>query len=279
MKTVTIEELLVWAFVHELPKGGGADGLDNIHSAWRQLEASSWGKVLGYAELMTLIDRDRPAPGTWVEQGAPHEDALEIGRAVADLAKYDVMFPESWNPVGDWNEQGDLTRDAVARAVERFSLRPADKRGASIVTLVISTAILGRIPDHAAPEPECEVFKRRGFHPSWFMQRKAVDTFGREYTIEIDGFNRRSHRPYRGAYQKFILTPDPLADILGRIDYQIWVAALAELESALSDRLINHKLSFSQRTATPWLGEKDMLGVQLFRASQDQKDTTLEKSY
>lgn len=279
MKTVTIEELLVWAFVHELPKGGGADGLDNIHSAWRQLEASSWGKVLGYAELMTLVDRDRPAPGTWVEQGAPHDDALEIGRAVADLAKYDVMFPEGWNPVGDWVDQGELTRDAVARAVERFSLRPAGKRGASIVSLVISTAILGRVPDYAAPEPECEVFKRGGLHPSWFMQRQAVDAFGREYSVEIDGYNRRSHRPYPGAYQKFILTPDPLSDILGRIDYQIWAASLKVLESAVANTLTDHRMTFSTVSATPWIEEKDMLGIQLFRAFQGANVYHPEKAY
>jgi hypothetical protein len=49
MKTVTMEELLTWAFVHELPKGGGVDGLDNANSAWRMLEASSWGKITSFA--------------------------------------------------------------------------------------------------------------------------------------------------------------------------------------------------------------------------------------
>lgn len=278
MKTVTIEELLVWAFVHELPKGGGADGLDNIHSAWRQLEASSWGKILGYAELMTLVDRDRPAPGTWVEQGAPHEDALEIGRAVADLAKYDVMFPEGWNPVGDWAEQGELTRDAVARAVERFSLRPVGKRGASIVSLVISTAILGRVPDYSAPEPEHVRIERNG-HPAWFMRRIATDAFGREYSLEVDGYNHRTKRPQRGAYYKYEQQPDPLSDILGRIDYQIWVAALKELESAVANTLTDHRMTYSTLSATPWVEEKDMLGVQLFRAFQGVNVCHLEKAY
>lgn len=277
MKTVTIEELLVWAFVHELPKGGGADGLDNIHSAWRQLEASSWGKVLGYAELMTLVDRDRPAPGTWVEQGAPHEDALEIGRAVADLANYDVMFPEGWNPVGDWNEQGDLTRDAVARAVERFSLRPAGKRGASIVTLVISTAILGRIPNFYAPEPEQVRIERNG-KPSWFMRRNAKDAFGREYSLEVDGYNHRTKRPQRDAYMKYEFQPEPLSDILGRVEYQIWVAALLVLESALANKLTSHRLTYSTLSATPWLEEKDMLGIQLFRAFEGMNAHQFEKA-
>lgn len=266
MKTVTIDELLIWAFVHELPKGGGADGLDNIHSAWRQLEASSWGKVLGFAELMTLVDRDRAEPGMWIEQGAPHEDALEVGKAVADLARFDVSFPEGWNPVADWQDFDGLTADATARASERLMLRPARSRSAGIASLVISSAVLGRAPDYSAPEPESVVFRRRGQEPAWFVQRPSVDAFGREYLVEVDGFNRRSRRPYPGAYRKFVLTPDPTADILGRIDYQIWVAALAKLESALIDRLVSHKLTFSTRSATPWLEDRDMVGVQLFRA-------------
>ncbi|KAB2682981.1 hypothetical protein [Brucella pseudintermedia] len=271
MKTVTIDELLVWAFVHELPKGGGVDGLDSIHSAWRQLEASSWGKVLGYAELMTLVDRDRPEPGMWVEQGAPHEDALEVGKAVADLARFDVSFPDGWNPVADWQDFDGLTADAVARATERLMLRPARSRSAGIASLVISSAVLGRAPDYTAPEPECVVFARREGTPSWFVRRPAVDAFGREYSVEVDGFNRRAHRPYPGAYRKFVLTPDPTADILGRIDYQIWVAALAKLESALIDRLVGRKLTFSHRSATPWLEDRDMVGIQLCRAFGDTK--------
>ncbi|MBB5703591.1 hypothetical protein FHS76_003498 [Ochrobactrum daejeonense] len=265
MKTVTIDELLVWAFVHELPKGGGADGLDSIHSAWRQLEASSWGKVLGFAELMTLVDRDRAEPGMWIEQGAPHEDALEVGKAVADLARFDVSFPEGWNPVADWQDYDGLADDAVARATERLMLRPARSRAAGIASLVISSAVLGRAPDYTAPEPECDIVKRGG-QAAWFMHRQTTDAFGREYSVEVDGFNRRARRPYAGAYRKFVLTPDPTADILGRIDYQIWVAALEKLESGLINQLVGHKLTFSHRSATPWMENRDMVGVQLFRA-------------
>lgn len=278
MKTVTIDELLVWAFVHELPKGGGVDGLDSIHSAWRQLEASSWGKVLGYAELMTLVDRDRPEPGMWVEQGAPHEDALEVGKAVADLARFDVSFPDGWNPVADWQDFDGLTADAVARATERLMLRPARSRSAGIASLVISSAVLGRVPDHTAPEPECVIVERGGY-PAWFVRRQSIDAFGREYSIETDGFNYRSRRPHRGAYHKFVLSPDPTADILGRIDYQIWVAALAQLESVLMNRLIGRKLSFSHRSATPWIEDRDMVGVQLFRAYEGHPQAEPENVY
>ena len=278
MKTIKIDELLVWAFVHELPKGGGADGLDNIHSAWRQLEASSWGKVLGFAELMTLVDRDRAEPGMWIEQGAPHEDALEVGKAVAELARFDVSFPEGWNPVADWQDFDGLTADATARAAERLMLRPARSRSAGIASLVISTAVLGRVPDYSAPEPDC-VMVERGGYPAWFLRRQSIDAFGREYFVETDGFNYRTRRPHRGAYHKYVLSPDPTADILGRIDYQIWVAALAELESALIDKLVGHKLTFSHRSATPWFDNRDMLGVQLFRAFDSARKNKLEKTY
>lgn len=277
MKTVTIDELLVWAFVHELPKGGGADGLDSIHSAWRQLEASSWGKVLGFAELMTLVDRDRAEPGVWVEQGAPHEDALEVGKAVSDLARYDITFPDGWNPVAEWPSFDGLTDASVSRAVERFQTRPARSRRAGIVSLVISTAVLGRAPDHSAPVPKARMIERSG-KPAWFMRKQATDAFGREYSLEVDGYNRRSQRPHRGAYRKFELTPDPTADILGRIEYQIWVASLALLESALANRLVGHRLTFTYRSATPWLDGRDMLGVQLSRVLEGTSGACLENT-
>ncbi|PRD42333.1 hypothetical protein C5748_16175 [Phyllobacterium phragmitis] len=73
MKTKTIEELLTWAFTDELTKGGGVDGLDNLHSAWRQMQASSWGKIMEFADLMAMVDRDRSSPGMWIQVHLPFE--------------------------------------------------------------------------------------------------------------------------------------------------------------------------------------------------------------
>ncbi|TIL77728.1 MAG: hypothetical protein E5Y89_17810, partial [Mesorhizobium sp.] len=109
MKTVTIDELLTWAFVHELPKGGGVEGLDNPHSAWRSLQTSSWGKITGFCELGALIDGGRKDhENFWLEQGEPHEDAVTVGREVAALAGCNVVIPVGWNALADWPETQGL---------------------------------------------------------------------------------------------------------------------------------------------------------------------------
>ena len=93
MRTVTIEELLSWAFVHELPKGGGVDGLANANSAWRMLQASSWGKITSFAELMTLVDTGfSDGSGNYLfEQGAPHDDALALGEAAQAVVEGSLL--------------------------------------------------------------------------------------------------------------------------------------------------------------------------------------------
>lgn len=266
MRITTIEELLTWAFVDELSKGGGVNGLDNSNSAWRQIDCSSWGLVSDFAEHMAVIDRDRSAPGMWIEQGAPHEDALEVGQAVRELANLEVVFPEGWSPIADWPETYGLGDEAVRNAVDRFMLRSPQARQAHIVGLIISTAVLNRIPDFEAPMPETQVVTRMG-RPCWFVQRTIQGSLGQCYVIEADGYNPRTKAPQRGAYRKYEFTIDPAADIMGRIDYQIWVAALKYLETALMPRLIDSRLRHTDRSFTPWLDDYDGLGLILQPAS------------
>lgn len=270
MKTVTIEELLTWAFVHELPKGGGVDGLDNANSAWRMLQASSWGKITSFAELMTLIDHQGGDRSNYfIEQGEPHDDALAVGNAVADLARFDVAVPKGWAALGDWPDTDGLATDAVARAIERYMLRPWPRRAAGIVSLVVGTAILGRVPDCQA-EPSKVRMVERGGKPAWFVMKRVTDELGQSYDIEVDGFNRRSGRPARGAYRKFELSADPTGDILGRLDYQIWVAALRHIERALSRRLVSHRIEPSDRSMTPWMAD-DLGGVGLVEVARNER--------
>lgn len=261
MKTKTIEELLSWAFVHELPKGGGVDGLDSMNSAWRMLQASSWGKVTAFAELMTRIDVDRGDGGMWLEQGEPHEDAIVLGQAVADLAQCDVMIPAGWNALADWPDDDGLVMPAVARAIERYQLRSAMRRRAGIVSLVVGTAILACDPVWQAEPSKVRMVERSG-KPAWFVERHMQDEFGRRIVMEVDGFNARTCRPMKGAYRKYEFSENPTGDILGRLDWQIWVAALRLLERQVSPRLVGHRLSPCDRSMTPWLAS-DRGGVML----------------
>lgn len=268
MKTVTIEELLTWAFVHELPKGGGVDGLDNPNSVWRTLQASSWGKILSFGELGALIDRGaRDYDNYWIEQGEPHDDAVLVGRGVAGLAQCDVVVPEGWNALTDWPDTEGLAQAAVDRAVERYKARPRHLRAEGVVSLVVGTAILGRVPDYQA-EPSKVRLVERGGRPAWFILQSIRHEDGKTYDLEVDGYNARSGRPMSGAYRKHELSADPAGDILGRLDYQIWVAALRRLEQEIVTQLTGHRLVFSDRSMTPWL-DSDRPGVTLIEGAAE----------
>jgi len=266
MKNVTIEELLTWAFVHELPKGGGVDGLADMNSAWRMLQASSWGKISAYAELMTLVDVDHGGGGNFfIDQGEPHEDALAVGEAVAALGHCDVMFPQGWNPLADWPDDDGLVMPAVARTVERWMLRPSLRRAAGVVSTVIGCAVLGRAPDWAS-EPSKVRMVERGGRPAWFVKRVMRDSLGRDYAVEVDGYNRRTGRAARGAYRKFEFSDDPAGDILSRLDWQLWVRALRLVEEKVRPRLAAHRLMPFEATVAPWVESaegKDRGGVWL----------------
>ncbi|TPL30190.1 hypothetical protein [Mesorhizobium sp. B2-4-7] len=259
MKTVTIEELLTWAFVHELPKGGGVDGLDNANSAWRMLEASSWGKITSFAELGALIDTGGGGNNYFIEQGEPHDDAVAVGRAVAGLARCDVAIPANWHALADWPDTEGMADAAVKRAVDRYMVRTPRRRAAGIVSLVVGTAILGREPDYGAEPSKVRMVERAGA-PAWFVMKRVTDENGQTYDIEVNGFNLRSRRPMPGAYRKYEFSTDPTGDILGRLDYQIWVAALRRLEAEIATQLVAHRLVAGDRSMTPWL-DRDRPGV------------------
>ncbi|TIO14047.1 MAG: hypothetical protein E5X86_26735 [Mesorhizobium sp.] len=268
MKTVTIEELLTWAFVHELPKGGGVDGLDNANSAWRMLEASSWGKITSFAELGAIVDQGRgDTENYWIEQGEPHDDAVAVGRAVAGLSRCDVAVPAGWNALADWPDTEGMAEAAVKKAVERYMVRTPQRRAAGIVSLVVGTAILGREPDFGA-EPSKVRMIERGGRPAWFVIRRMKHEDGQTYDLEVDGYNGRTQRPVKGAYRKYEFSIDPTGDILGRLDYQIWVAALRRLEAEIAAQLVGHRLVFSDRSMTPWL-EADRPGVAIVERAAD----------
>lgn len=258
MRSVTIDELLSWAFVHELPKGGGVDGLDNANSAWRMLQASSWGKVTSWAELMTSIDLPaRDHDNFLIEQGAPHDDALIVGEAVAELVACDMIIPEGWHPLPDWVLSdpliAGLASEAIAAAVDRFCLRPPRRRAAHLVSIVIGTAVLGREPAWDAPQPSIRMVEKAG-QPAWFISQPKKDVFGREAMIETDGYDKKAGRPRPGAYRRYEFSTSPVGDIMARLDRELWGVALGLLERVLANRLTGHRFMPSGIETRPWKG-------------------------
>lgn len=260
MKTIGIEDLLGWAFIHELPKGGGVEGLANVHSAWRTI-----------CDLGVRIDHgsaSRPggdlSDNFLIEQGEPHEDALTVGRAVAGLARCEVDFPEPWNPLADWSDPHGLAPAAVEVARHRWEQRGRRQRGEWLVSLVAGTAVLGREPAWAAEEPAVRLAERGG-SPAWFIIRQVAHGDGRTYAMEVDGRNPRTRKPLPGAYRRHIFSTDPTGDIMGRLDYQMWIAALRRLEAELPPLMVAHRIRATERSATPWIA-RDMAGVTLIEA-------------
>lgn len=249
MKNVTIEELLSWAFVHELPKGGGVEGLANSSSAWGQIcelgvrvDRGSTGRQFGGGE-----------PNYFIEQGEPHPDALGVGEAVRALGSCSYALPDDWNPLGDWEDPHGLVPPAVARVVDgRIAAKDARRRGEDMVGLLVSRAILGKVPDWQADAPKVRMVEVAG-NPAWFVRRTFRDATGKDYVRELDGFDPRSRRPVKGAYRKFEFSDDVSGAILSRLDWQLWAAACGWLETSLRDSLSAHRIVRVTRRAAPWL--------------------------
>lgn len=269
MRTVTIEELLSWAFVHELTKGGGTDGLANANSAWRMLQASSWGKVTAFAELMTLVDTGGHGDNFWIEQGEPHEDAVTVGRAVADLGACDVVVDDGWWPFADWIIEDDvergLARAVVDRTIARLRGRTQARRGSELVSLIVGSAVLGREPGWEAPQPKVRMVMREG-RPAWFRRIVVTDELGREHEREVDGYNIRAGRPFRGSYRRYEYADDAFGDCIGRMDRQLWSVALGRLDAVIRPQLVGHRLVASDRQDAPW-SERGGAGIRII-ASQ-----------
>lgn len=247
MKTrMDIENLLRWAFVHELSKGGGVAGIGDMNSAW--------SKISGYGQLGTLIDTGRLGGGMgWIEEGEPHRDAVLIGEAVRDLAGVEIGGFADWDAFADVPHLAPHLGGIAARVEKRVAALPPHSRMALPVTLVISAAVTGRGPDWRWPDtPKARVVTRMG-KPAWFAVQQVTDAFGRASTIEVDGYDPKRGRPRKGAYRRYEVAPDPFSVALSRADWQIWVTCLEMLVAQLVGCLADYEPVSAGHSLTPWV--------------------------
>jgi hypothetical protein len=251
MKKVTIEGLLSWAFTQELCKVG-APMADYVGVGFSQ----AWSTMSEVAMLGTIVDRQPNMygviPNFIHDLKEAHVDALEVGEAVRALAQRGGFeIGQGWNPFPEWEDERGIVAVEVARAVEILRLKGDRLSGKHVVNLVTSAAILGRGPDWSAKKPNERIVMARGM-PAWFVGKKARDAFGRAYTYEADGFDRRKRRPVKGAYQKVELSEPILAAILSRLDWQLWQDALQVLAEELRGRCKSHELVSFVPDRSPW---------------------------
>lgn len=244
-KRVGIESLLVWAFRDELPKAqcdGPAlpvlvNGSDPI-VAW-----------VGDGAPEQVSDGRQNAYGLMPDRYAsdePHPDAVTVFRAVQRLADCALDMPADWNPFADMPAAA-WAAPTAEEALRRLVARPA--------LLIRKHALLGGMPDwgREAPVPVERPVTENG-KVKWFRQVDVVDSLGLPMTIEMDGYNRRSGRPYPGAYTKTEVVPDPVPLAVARAEYQLWRAALDVICDDLADAggLAAHDVAPSVLAWEPW---------------------------
>lgn len=248
MKKVSIEQFLTWAFTQELCKvGSGSDYGPSI--------AGSWSMVSEVAALGTLIDRSPNGYGVipdYMAGGDPHPDAVAAGEAVKKLAdRGGFEIGDGWKPFPEWSDERGLIAAEVASTVQALRLKPDALGGRHVVNLVVTYAILGRGPDWTVERPGEEMISAKG-KPLWYVVRSGKDGFGRSYTYETDGFDRKKQRPVRGAYRKYHLSASLRGAILSRLDWQLWQDALSTLHRELSGGLHHTTLLDFYADRAPW---------------------------
>lgn len=248
MKTVSIEDLLHWAFTFELPKAQSRaeDEGTGVRSAWQTLT--------NFGELGTLIDRSPNQYGLipgYVFEGDPHPDAVAVGEAVRALADVCFEIPASWNPLLEFDDPHGLIAAEVAAVVNELQQKPDFLAGRHMIALVTTSAVLKRGPDWHAEAPEYRMIESRG-KPRWFVTVMKRDRSGRETQVEEDGMDRKLMRPKPGAYRKWELEYPLRSDILSRLDWQLWQDALNRIAKQLKNTLSAHQLRDFLPDRSPW---------------------------
>lgn len=251
---MTIEKALEWAYREELPKAEPDWGAIGLSQAPGMANAS--GPMAAFGENPSeAIDARMNCWGVVAVKtlfgSGPHPDAVQIGLAVDALCAEAVTMASVSLPESRGLE-GDLWRDAYARAAERLPRRLKD---------IIIRRALTRDAGHWQGEPVQVVPVRDQFgNARWFrmVEREAVTRRGQkmgamervEMIVDIKREPRRRPRP--DCYQKFRLEPDPVWMIEARAVYAAWRAALDVLFEDLEGRLEKITLLPSEAPREPW---------------------------
>lgn len=263
MQRIGIEAFLRWVWCEELP----------LASARVSVAGPGRAASRDAAALMAAVDGgDAPENVFGVVEAfmalrPPHADAISayglMAPAADGLALVDEVepcFAEGGDLAADLGDLGAEGRAAIARAVDLVTLLDGEGRRHlrdcyRPSGLLRKWAILGGGPETRwmdGPIGRVALAPAHGGKPLWF--RREVRTVGGvRIEVEVDGFCRRSQRPYGDAYRKFRLAPDPVPVLVDRLEYDIWLAAMKHLAGLLDGRLCGHEVCPSARAASPWL--------------------------
>lgn len=266
MKRISIECLVRWAWIEELSKvepdrdfrdfrAPAALGFGNSWAAnTGEVHQGAGGPPLNRFGAVFAADL----------AGEPDPDALAVAAAVAALDDLVVEEPAEIDWFGAWGDLGRLGDDAMSRAwglVVREA-KPDAAGGAMILqgrasSTVVRTAIVGHWPDWRGVAPAVVPDLHPGGQPKWRrMVERAVGWDGageacRFETIEVDGYNRVSQRPYPDAWRAERLEPDPARTLAARIRWAMihaWFSSLAARLDGIGGRVVLPP----DRPAAPW---------------------------
>lgn len=270
MKRMTIEEMLRWAFVTELPKQRGSGG---AVSGWSETYVASNGDRASSIWSDTFVPVQN-SHGVVIDEAAStpaHPDAVLLGEAVKTLDGEIIELPEDWNPIPDLG----MFSDEIAAAIDEGCARlfvgnrdggqdlPGVHLRVSISRLVQKHALLGGCPDWLFDPPKRKTMRGPNGQNLWWrkveQRMPTCDGSVSVRVIEVDGFNDKSRRPYPGAYMRTCLDPAPWLAVVSRAEYQLWRMALDRLCEEVSGRLVAHDLIACGRSYVPWEdgGESD----------------------
>lgn len=266
---MTIERAIAWAVREELPK---VQVLSELARAPNGCVTGSGLKAV--LALGTRIDHV-PVNAYGVvalagEHGRCDDDALRIGQALLALdAMARDMAGQMVNGLGEWDAFEDLAgldADPIAAPLLMQARMDARARAgmaarllASPSEMMIHAAVLGPPRGWALDEVRAEVVRASNGRPAWFRrERRAVawNDDGEAIAfddVEVNGFNARAQRPHADAYQRHVLTPDPLQAAIARAEWQLWRAALDLLHEDLAGRLARITVLPSAQPWRPWL--------------------------
>ncbi len=279
MKSMSIETALDWAYRRELPKS-------RVIAANPGVMPSAWDSVTGYGALLTRVDLPMNCFGVYVDlqaNGLPHPDAEAIASSVDALDAPGLFgLPEGWDPLEDLGALDGLAAGAVARGLERLTLKDREGRVGLRTPpsrLVMKHALLGGAPDWRAETPEVKTVTGPNGKPKWFRRVLVPDQAeGGWYEIEGEGFDERRRRPHADAYQKRYLEPDMAPVVVARGEYEVWRAALDLLVDDLDGELVDHVVTPSAAPARPWMGDA-RVAARVLRAAESGRDWSSARGY
>lgn len=235
-KRLDIEQILRWAYVHELPKRLPDDGTRSFGDDLFMLGGGGGGG--GY--VSTIPDA--------VMYGAPHHDALMLDYAVRGLEPARLTLPMAKQLLGDlavW-----LTRE-VFRAVETTIIKRKKREVAGIVVREEILHETGFDARELSPAKLVPIHARLGNRPNWVTGAPRIArVLGSNNKPIVRGITK-GRRYAEGAHSPLQLVPSIDIILRARFEYAVWWMALCELAERC--RMTEHFALPPSAPPFPWL--------------------------